>query len=406
VALLAVACGPSPEEGVAASLPAPSPVPASAIPLAAEDISWVVRRARLAAASELVAITGSLPPGTRDAEAAWLLRHGDARSKAVLIAALDIPEVVRLRRLLRAAATSQDTTERDRALCALARAGEVDVQPLVARALRFEASEPSLTALARAAADLGAVRPTAAIAEALARARSPEALAALARALGNAVDAATLAAVASRGRAGAEALRIAVGALRTPALVASWDSMGLTAEACRVLLDAADDPVHAGELGRLADRGLTRFELERMLGGEVVLERAAVPVAEPARCPELPAAAVATLRCRAVELLERDAHLVAAATGVLAARLRLGERDVASAAFALGAIGGREAVVVLGRAVLDAPSPAPAEVSEALTHALGVGPPAIPKDASATDRWWFPVIATLVPEALHGGRGK
>jgi hypothetical protein len=331
-----------------AAPPAGTAVPASparpGLPAPACEILGLFRAARAAAAEDLAAIALALPPGARDAEAAWVLARAPPAQARPLIEALEAAEVPRLERALRLRGGASDPAERDPALLALARAGILDAQPLVARALRTEGSERSLAALAEAAALFGPAAPVEALKTALARARTPDALLALTASFGPAIDADAVRVLASRGSGGKAALE----------------------EALRVLRGGRCRPPR-GETG-------------------------------PGPRPDPGPAAVSLLRARARQIVDEDAAREAAATAELGARLGGGGGAAAEAADALREVGTRAAALRLAAALPGADRGLAARISAGLAAILQIAPERRPEDVDALTRAWFPILATLLPD--------
>ena len=152
VPLLVLLAGCVPDPAALERTPPRESAPDSEGPgLVAGELLHLFGFARAAAAAEVEAVALALPCGCRDGEIAWVLEHAPAIAKARVIASLDRGETARASLMLRECARSADPDERDAALAALTRAGDADVMPLVARALRVELREASLVVLAAAA---------------------------------------------------------------------------------------------------------------------------------------------------------------------------------------------------------------------------------------------------------------
>lgn len=264
-----------------------------------------------------------------------------------MIEALQPGEIGPLQASLLRRARGVEPAARDPALLALAGAGLADVQPLVARALRTEASERSLALLARAAGRLGPFLPVAALKTALARARTAPALVAITEALGSALDAEALRILASRGTAAGEALELAL----------------------------------------------------RLLRGSGASPPPAVAAARPSPASALRPEAVAALRARAAVIAAADAERETAVVGWLGRRLAARGPEAVASAEALGAIGSRSAAAELARELDHADSTLAAAISSALGATLRIAPSRSPRDPRELRREWFPILATLFPGA-------
>jgi hypothetical protein len=308
----------------------------------ASELLGLRETARHEAAGELVGIVLILRPGDREAEVSWVLAYADPARKGQVLDSLTPAEILRFQREIRGSARSIDPAERDPALAALVKAGELDVQPLVARALRTEGSEASLVALAAVASRLGPLLPAAALRTALARARTARALLAITEALGSSLDAEALRILASRGSAAGPALERAITRMRGQDLPAGQE---------------LDSP-----------------------------PAASVPTA----------AAIELAHRRAAEIIGDDAARERAAARRLSSWLSTRSLDAADAAAALGVLRTPSATAALALALGEAEGELLAAVSAALADALGVGPARVPESSRELRALWFPILATLV----------
>lgn len=343
---LVLACAPDGRPPGRPARSAPSGEPSTGPPMPAPQLVLAFRAARLEAADEMLAIVLVLPPDSRGFEASWVLARGSPAQAGRAIEALRTAEVPPLRRLLLQCAGGPDPASRDPAVLLLSAAGVADVQPLVGRALRTEASEGSLGALARAAGRLGPFLPVSALKTALARARTGPALLEITAALGPALDAGALRILASRGAAAGPALDLAL----------------------------------------------------RLLRGAGPASNPAGIEARPAGASTVGPEAVAILRARAAAIAEADADRDRAVCRWLGRRLGGQGPEAAAAAEALGAIGSRMAAAELVGALEHADRPLAAAISSALASALRVAPAKTPADPRELRRAWFPILATLFPD--------
>jgi hypothetical protein len=376
----------------------------SVIERSVPDLLAELRARRLEDVGNVLAIARALPPGSRDRELRWILSTGDPPQKQEALAIVDIPETVRLRGLVRAAARSSDAGARGAALVALARAGEIDILPILARALRAEVDEASLVDLANAARLLSPLKPDEALKRALARARGTDAVVALVSAIGHDVDAETLRILAEKGRCATQALEYALASVRLTPRRISFESLGIDRARCRAILDAASDPASAEVLARFAEQGITRFTLEQLLGDEPVFvmpaleDRSSIWTDRRPILGKVPSAVDrASLAHRGAEIIRGHLDRRLAACHDLGERLRRGGLDAPEAAAALGSLGTRQAVLSLAGALAEARQPLGESVSGALAHALGIAPEKSPEDVDELRRLWFPILDTLLP---------